>query len=109
MKTKLFQKTVEDFICGHCGAEVSGNGYTNHCPKCLWGKHVDVNPGDRLEKCGGMMEPVSGEREGKRYFVTHKCVKCGFTRRNFLSTEDDFAVFTEISATHPAMLPSSKK
>ena len=26
---------------------MKGNGYTNHCPKCLWSKHVDINPGDR--------------------------------------------------------------
>ena len=56
---KMFQKNVEDFVCGNCGGEVVGNGYTNHCPKCLWSKHVDINPGDRAEKCGGMMKPIS--------------------------------------------------
>lgn len=44
---KHFTKTVEDFICAHCGTHVRGNGYTNHCPECLWSKHVDNNPGDR--------------------------------------------------------------
>jgi 7-cyano-7-deazaguanine synthase len=26
--TKQFQRTVEDFVCGNCGAKVVGNGYT---------------------------------------------------------------------------------
>ena len=42
-----FTRKVEDFTCEHCGREVHGNGYTNHCPHCLHSKHVDVNPGDR--------------------------------------------------------------
>ncbi|MBR6751902.1 MAG: RNHCP domain-containing protein, partial [Alphaproteobacteria bacterium] len=45
---KQFVKRVENFTCAHCGAEVFGNGYTNHCPKCLWSRHVDNNPGDRM-------------------------------------------------------------
>ena len=52
---KKFIKVKEDFVCEHCGAEVKGDGYTNHCPKCLWSKHVDVHPGDRAAECGGMM------------------------------------------------------
>ncbi|MFN2146641.1 MAG: RNHCP domain-containing protein, partial [Anaerolineales bacterium] len=35
-----FQRRIEYFICEHCGAEVSGVGFTNHCPVCLWSKHV---------------------------------------------------------------------
>ena len=34
-----FQRHVEDFECEHCGAFVEGDGYTNHCPACLWCKH----------------------------------------------------------------------
>jgi hypothetical protein len=54
----VFKKTKEDFVCEHCGKPVVGNGYTNHCPECLWSKHVDVNPGDRAATCLGLMEPV---------------------------------------------------
>ena len=49
-----FIRKTEDFICEHCGREVRGNGYTNHCPYCLWSKHVDINPGDRAAGCGGL-------------------------------------------------------
>ncbi|MFA6992594.1 MAG: RNHCP domain-containing protein, partial [Candidatus Gracilibacteria bacterium] len=40
---KRFSRTIEDFVCEKCGAKVKGDGYTNHCPKCLWSKHVDIN------------------------------------------------------------------
>lgn len=98
MKTKLFQKTKEDFICGHCGQEVAGNGYTNHCSRCLWSKHVDINPGDRSANCGGMMEPVSVEVKSGEYTITHRCVKCGFEKRNKTSKDDNFEVVLQISS-----------
>ncbi|MST04461.1 MAG: RNHCP domain-containing protein [Candidatus Pacebacteria bacterium] len=53
-----FIKVKEDFVCENCKTEVKGNGYTNHCPVCLYSKHVDVDPGDRLSKCGGLMKPM---------------------------------------------------
>lgn len=77
----MFKRTVEDFTCEHCGARVKGSGYTNHCPKCLWSKHVDKEPGDRKEVCGGMMEPVALEGSSPEYRIVHHCVRCGATRR----------------------------
>ncbi len=87
---KSFTRTIEDFTCGHCGKEVKGDGYTNHCPKCLWSKHVDVNPGDRREVCGGLMNPISVEKRGEEYFVNQKCEKCGFVKTNRIGEKDNF-------------------
>lgn len=53
MQEKKFQRQIEDFVCEKCGKEVKGDGYTDHCPRCLRSKHVDVNPGDRRSKCNG--------------------------------------------------------
>src|SRR6185295_8069846 len=83
-----FVKKVEDFTCEHCGAEVKGTGYTNHCPKCLWSKHVDISPGDRAEGCGGMMKPIALEGTTPKYRILHKCEKCGAERRNNVSETD---------------------
>ena len=94
---KKFTRTIENFICEHCSADVVGDGYTNHCPKCLWSKHVDVNPGDRAETCGGMMRPVGGVKKGSEYMITHQCVKCGFERNKKLEKEDDFDMFISLS------------
>ncbi|HEU0080761.1 MAG TPA: RNHCP domain-containing protein [Candidatus Paceibacterota bacterium] len=98
MDSRRFTRTIEDFTCGHCGREVRGNGYTNHCPACLWSRHVDKNPGDRLEACGGMMRPIGGVKEGKEYMILHGCERCGFERRNRFLTGDDFNVFIAISS-----------
>ena len=95
---KKFTKTVENFTCTHCGAWVSGDGYTNHCPKCLWSRHVDENPGDRASKCGGMMAPISATPSGDGYIITHKCEKCGKTIRQHASEKDDIDAIISISS-----------
>jgi len=90
MSSEKFIRKKEDFVCEHCGAEVSGNGYTNHCPKCLWSRHVDIFPGDRASDCGGMMRPVDVEMKRKKYVITHRCEECGYEKRNEAAEEDDF-------------------
>ena len=85
MEQKLFTKNDNGFICTHCGKAVEPLGYTsrNHCPFCLWSLHVDVNPGDRANGCGGEMEPVSAQPDAKKGFVIlHRCVRCGEIHRN---------------------------
>ncbi len=94
---KKFNRRIEDFICEHCGAEVHGNGYTNHCPNCLWSKHVDVNPGDRAADCGGLMEPVGVELKNGEYILLQKCKKCGHLRKNKVSPEDNFEEIIKLS------------
>lgn len=86
---RKFQRTKEDFECEHCGYSVVGTGYTNHCPQCLYSKHVDVNPGDRDDDCGGLMKPVWIEFERGAYVLTHRCEKCGFKRRNKVQDIDN--------------------
>ncbi len=87
--SKKFKKTVEDFICGHCGYSVKGDGFTNHCPMCLWSKHVDVFPGDRSEKCGGLMTPVGLKIEGGKEIIVSKCINCGEIKVCKVSKKDN--------------------
>ncbi len=84
-----FIRRVEDFICGHCGLDVKGNGFTNHCPECLWGKHVDIEPGDRLSNCQNMMEPVRIQGPVDALEIIHRCVKCGYERPNKMAANDN--------------------
>lgn len=88
--SRRFQRTIEDFVCDHCGFTVEGTGYTNHCPLCLWSSHVDVMPGDRKSECGGMMEPVAVEKRADGYRILHRCQVCGKEKWNQASPEDDF-------------------
>ena len=93
---KHFSRRTEDFICENCGTKVKGNGYTNHCPHCLYSKHVDINPGDRAADCGGMMEPIDIEQKDGNYIVVQRCKKCGFIRRNKTTSEDEFDAILNI-------------
>ena len=94
---KGFTKTVEDFNCAHCGAVVRGNGYTNHCPHCLWSRHVDENPGDRAATCGGMMRPISVVPDGVRFVITHRCEICGKIKRQRTSDNDNIDAIIVLS------------
>lgn len=85
MEAKRFTKNDSGFTCGNCGREVlpMGSSSRNHCPFCLWSLHVDINPGDRANECGGLMRPIRSEPDARRGFIIiHKCEKCGEIRRN---------------------------
>lgn len=97
MQDKKFKRKKEDFICQHCGIKVKGTGYTDHCPKCLWSKHVDINPGDRKSLCKGMMEPQEIEIKGDDYLIYYKCEKCGYQHRVKSSPEDNFEDILDLS------------
>lgn len=94
--SQKFSKNKEDFICEKCGFSVVGDGYTNHCPKCLYSKHVDINPGDREAVCHGLMAPVRVEGTEKEYVLTHKCLKCGHVKRNKVSKVDSIDAITKV-------------
>ena len=91
---KLFQRTTEDFVCVNCGLKVSGTGYTNHCPACLCSKHVDTNPGDRANKCNGLMQPV---RFDLKKGILHRCVICRQEKYNKISSGDNYDKIVKLS------------
>ena len=83
-----FIKNKEDFNCENCSSKNRGNGYTNHCSECLYSIHVDVDPGDRLNSCGGLMEPIYVSYTNNNKYLVHKCLKCSFEKRNILNVND---------------------
>ena len=95
---RKFQRKIEDFSCENCGRAVTGNGYTNHCPDCLYSKHVDVAPGDRAAECGGLMKPVGSELKAGAYYVQHECMRCGFRRKNRIG-DDEMAALIRFNRT----------
>jgi hypothetical protein len=95
-----FIRTTEDFKCENCGNEVKGNGYTNHCPKCLWSKHVDIHPGDRASNCNGLMEPIRAELIRDGYDITYRCTKCKLISKNKSNKKDDFESILNIVKKH---------
>ena len=89
----------EAFTCEHCGKEVeelTTGSYRNHCPFCLWSKHVDRDgPGDRASECRGTMKPVSLDQRGKKgWMINHVCVECGKRIPNIVAPDDDIVGFS---------------
>ena len=71
------KKVVEDFVCEVCGQFVKGDGTTDHCPRCLWAKHVDEEvPGDRASMCKGLMRPIRSEYRNGVFRIYYKCERC---------------------------------
>lgn len=98
MVSRKFIRNIENFVCEYCGHKVQGTGYTNHCPKCLYSKHVDINPGDRANLCGGLMKPFGIELSHGEYVIVHKCIKCGFQKNNKAEKADNLDLIIKISS-----------
>ncbi|PIQ67082.1 MAG: hypothetical protein CO184_01545 [Candidatus Zambryskibacteria bacterium CG_4_9_14_3_um_filter_40_16] len=92
-----FIKKKEDFKCDNCQTVNVGNGYTDHCKTCLWSKHVDIDPGDREEKCLGMMKPMECRMVNGEYRVRNKCLSCRFERWAPVLPNDDMDTTLSLS------------
>lgn len=90
----------ENFICEHCEKEVSKLNYTarDHCPYCLYSKHVDINPGDRANSCKGLLKPTDIEKFKDTYKIIYKCELCGETHKNIIANDDDMNEIIRISS-----------
>ncbi len=99
---KKFNMLDESFICENCGYSVSKLDYSarDHCPKCLYSKHVDIMPGDRLNKCLGLMEPISIEKYKNTYKIIYKCLKCGQIHKNIMATDDNYDIIVKLSVVN---------
>jgi len=103
---RLALRPVEDgFTCRNCQAFVSiypffsGVQSRNHCPYCLWSRHVDwQRAGDRLSACKASMEPIgltvkqrqkkyAGESAGELMLI-HRCNDCGRISINRIAADD---------------------
>ena len=95
-----------DFRCAHCHnfvsthPLVSGVNNRNHCPYCLWSRHLDLfRAGDRLCACKGLMQPVGltlkssrkkyAPREQGELMLVHACTECGNVSINRIAADDD--------------------
>jgi len=96
---KRFTMKDENFRCEHCGENVTKLNYTarDHCPYCLYSKHVDINPGDRENKCKGLLRPIGIEKYRDTYKIVYKCESCGKLHRNIMASDDDMNIIIELS------------
>ena len=83
----------DGFTCIRCGFQVPANTWgakhRNHCPRCLWSRHVDDQPGDRASHCKAPMEPIAIEvRRDGEWAVIHRCTGCGVIKPNRIAGDD---------------------
>jgi hypothetical protein len=92
----------ESFKSGHCkafiGPTISGGRHRNHCPLCLYSRHVDdKRMGDRASECRALMAPIGYFFRPKgEQVVVHRCLGCGFERHNRVAADDSFLVLAEL-------------
>jgi len=94
------------FRCCNCGhwvpfTEFMGTEHRNHCPSCLWSKHVDLEkPGDRKSKCQAGMKPIGltfknegvdkyGRPRQGELMLIHECTGCGKISINRIAADDN--------------------
>ena len=103
----------QEFKCVQCGQYVScapilaGVQNRNHCPACLWSRHLDWrSPGDRLSTCRAAMRPVglttkrgrnkyARERDGE-LMIVHRCTDCEAFVINRVAADDSAAAIFEV-------------
>lgn len=109
-KNKLKINYSQTFICEQCNSTVSpvefGTEHRNHCPHCLYSRHMDIKPGDRRSGCKGLMKPISiWVKDNKEWSIIHYCEKCGFIRPNRIAGDDNEVLLLSLAAKAITMLP----
>ncbi len=96
---KKFNELDEGFICEKCEKKVNPLIYSSrdHCPYCLYSKHVDINPGDRNNECMGLLKPIEIEKFKDTYKIVYKCEKCKEIHKNIIAKDDDMNEIIKIS------------
>lgn len=105
------QRRDDTFRCRHCKTLVGpvpyGGKQRNHCPYCLYSRHVDGRrPGDRAGECGGSMAPIAVfARPNGEEVIIHRCLSCAFERYNRVAADDD----GELVARLPVVAPPQRR
>jgi hypothetical protein len=104
-------KRPRSFRCAHCHLDIPtdapGTAHRNHCPACLWSRHVDDHPGDRAmsEECGSSMEPIAISVRGQgEWVLIHRCIGCGELKANRAAGDDSPLLLLRL-AIRPLALP----
>ena len=99
---KRFLENDQEFICENCGKKVEKLIYSSrdHCPYCLYSKHVDIMPGDRLNECKGLLKPIGIEKYKDTYKIIYKCEKCNKTHKNIIAKDDNYDEIINLSVNN---------
>jgi RNHCP domain len=101
----------ETFRCGRCRLDVPmravGSAHRNHCPNCLWSRHVDdERPGDRAADCGSLMEPIAITVRGDgEWVLVHRCTGCDVLHLNRTAGDDNPLLLLRVAVRPLAQPP----
>lgn len=95
------------FVCTNCGRFVSenpqmGTKNRNHCPYCLYSRHVDDVVGDRKSSCKGNMAPIALTFKKTKLgeigeiMLIHQCEKCGKISINRIASDDSTEILEKL-------------
>lgn len=104
-------KPQKSFRCVHCHRDVDtsavGTQHRNHCPYCLWSRHVDdARPGDRGAECQASMEPIAiSVRKDGEWVLIHRCNGCGVLDSNRTAGDDSPLLLLRLAVRPLAMPP----
>jgi len=99
------------FRCGRCRLDVStdapGTAHRNHCPNCLWSRHLDDDsPGDRDADCGSLMEPIAiCVRGDGEWVIVHRCTGCDELHLNRTAGDDNPLLLLRVAVRPLAQPP----
>ena len=98
------------FRCGNCRLDVPveavGTAHRNHCPNCLWSRHVDDSPGDRSAECGSLMEPIAITVRGDgEWVLVHRCRGCDELHLNRTAGDDNPLILMRLAVQPLAQPP----
>jgi DNA-directed RNA polymerase subunit RPC12/RpoP len=96
------EKKDKFFICENCEKKVNinapGTDHRNHCPYCLYSRHVDKSVGDRESLCLGLMMPIGKFlRDNGEEVLIHKCLDCGKFSNNRVAGDDDLGLVSGLT------------
>ncbi|ASU82610.1 RNHCP domain-containing protein [Nocardiopsis gilva YIM 90087] len=103
-------RNADAFRCLHCRLDVPmsapGTRHRNHCPNCLYSRHVDRDiPGDRAAECGARMEPIAISVRGDgEWVIIHRCTACDELGANRTAGDDNPLMLVRM-ATRPLAAP----
>jgi hypothetical protein len=99
------------FRCRNCRLDVPthalGSAHRNHCPNCLWSRHLDDDsPGDRAADCGSLMEPIAISVRGDgEWVLVHRCTGCDELHLNRTAADDNPLMLLRLAVRPLAQTP----
>lgn len=93
-----FKMINESFQCENCWKDITKHpewSARNHCPFCLYSKHLDkAFPWDRDSNCFWLMPAIWIDyKKNKWWMIKHKCTKCGKEILNKIAIDDNYVEF----------------